>query len=251
VLRGPAKTLLQAAIVGGAAALLVNAFRRGHAPEVSCAGVTPEGGELEGVRYKETIRGGNDPSAPMPMVISFHSRGATPGGAASFPGLSGPIRVIRPAGFIRTPGGGYRWFSQPSTGHETIVPEMRDKGAQLARWIGALIQCRPTVGKPVVTGSSEGAHVAYLLGSQYPALVRGAVAVLGYLPPALWSVDMAPTVGLHTTGDATVPFARTEAFWSAMQAAGAPLQTQTFSGGHSVVAPMGAAWRKAVREMVS
>lgn len=251
MLAGPAKTIVQALLVGGALGLAVKALRKRKtsSPDpVDCSELTNSGGTLNGIRYLETVRGGNDPDVPMPMVVVFHSRGATPGGAASFPGLAGPVRIIRPAGFNRTQQGGYTWFTHSSkTNPEGLTDEMRQRAAELTAWLGALMRCRPTLGRPVVTGSSEGGHVSYLLASESPGLVSGAVALLGYVPPGIWNRSMAPTVGLHTTGDNTVPYARTKAYWDAMKQAGAQLETQTFSGGHSVVEGMGSAWRAAVK----
>jgi len=111
--------------------------------------------------------------------------------------------------------------------------------------------CRPTAGLPIVTGSSEGGHVSYLMASQQSGIVGGAVALLGYIPPGVWNPQMSPTVGLHATADSTVPYERTRAYWDAMKSAGAQLSTQIFPGGHSVSDAMGAAWRSAVSNFVA
>lgn len=247
--------LLTQALLAAAGGVLVAKLlsRRSSAPALDCSGSSTSGGTIEGIRYLETVRGSADPNAAMPMVIVFHSRGATPEGAASFGGIPGPVRIIRPAGFNRTGGGGYTWFS--SSSHDTataeaLTGEMRQRATQLATFIGKLMRCRPTLGRPIVTGSSEGGHVSYLLASRYPVLLGGAVALLGYIPSGIWSSSMAPTVGLHTKGDPTISYSRTAAFWSAVQAGGAPLTTQTFEGGHEVVPPMASAWRSAVASFV-
>lgn len=252
----PAKLIVQGLLVGGAIGLVTKALRkrraRKTASSVDCSDLKNSGGTLNGIRYLETIRGGSDPTVRMPMVVVFHSRGATPGGAASFPGLGGPVRIIRPAGFHQTQLGGYNWFTHSSKKDpEGLTREMRQRGAELAGFLGALMQCRPTLGRPIVTGSSAGGHVAYLLASQYPELVGGSVALLGYIPPGLWNPSMAPTVGLHSTGDNTVPFARTKAYWDAMLQGGARLETKTFPGGHSIVPGMGAAWRAGVKKFAN
>ena len=245
------KAAIQALLAGAAIGLAVKLFRRPADPEpVDCSSIGPNGGTINGIKYLETVRGGSDPNVPMPMVVVFHSRGATAQGAASFPGLAGPTRIIRPAGFNKTQGGGNTWFTKSSkTNPEQLTVEMKQRAQDLQAFLSTLMRCRPTTGRPIVTGSSEGGHVAYLLASEAPGLVAGAVALLGYVPPGIWNYQMAPTVGLHTTGDNTVPYERTKTYWDAMKAAGARLETQTWPGGHSVVQGMGTAWRAAVKAM--
>jgi predicted esterase len=243
--------LLKALTVGVGVGIVVRALRRPSKLSVDCSELGTKGGILDGIRYLETVRGSSDSSQPMPMVVVFHSRGATPEGAATFASVPGPVRIIRPAGFIPTAGGGYTWFSKSSsTNPEQLADEERQRAGQLQAWLAKLMHCRPTTGLPVVTGSSEGGHVAYLLASQSPGLIGGAVALLGYIPPALWSRAMAPTVGLHTTGDTTIPYARTKAFWDAMKSAGAVLRTDTFAGGHAVSSEMSSAWVREVKSFV-
>ena len=65
-----------------------------------------------------------------------------------------------------------------------------------ARWRGAAEAVLQLIHDDLVTGSSQGGSMAYLMASQYPFLVKGAVAVIGWLPEELWTHHMAPTAGL-------------------------------------------------------
>lgn len=208
-------------------------------------------GRLNGLRYLERVWG-EDPSVPMPMVVVFHSRGGVPGGATSyFPGIEGPLRVIRPAGFHHTSGGGYNWMTKSSKRDPAgFAAEMQQGGDRLAKFIADMAQCRPTLGRPIVTGRSAGGHWSYYLANAHPHIVGGAVAISGYVPPQFWNPRMAPTLGLHATGDNTIPFKRTQSFWDAMKVAGAPLETETFPGGHGGATGMSQARRGRVRELV-
>lgn len=245
--RTTAIVLTAAGIALGVAALAWS-IRGRKGSQADCSKVTSSGGTIAGIRYLETVRGGES-NDRLPMIISFHSRGATPNGAGTFGGVS-PVRIIRPTGFNKTDSG-YTWFTKSSsTQPEQLTAEMRMRSAQLAKFIKAITACRPTSGKPIVTGSSEGGHVSYLLASTQPKLVGGAVALLGYLPKGLWNAGMAPTVGLHTTGDPTISYPRTKEFWDAMKVRGADLYTETFPGGHEVVSPMASAWARSVETMV-
>ena len=223
-------------------------------PASDCAGVGVSGGELAGFRYLERVTPGADPSQPLPMVILFHSRGSKPENHAGMfvRSLGFPVRVILPEGPVKLRSA-RSWTTRSSrtAEQEAWSDDLEDLGVDLARFIVEVTACRPTVGDPVVTGSSEGGHVAYLLASVRPDLVAGAVAVAGYLPQSLWSAAMAPTVGLHGEEDSAVPYRRTEGYWMAMEAEGAPIRYQSFPGvGHAVPSSVSRAWRDALRAML-
>ncbi len=217
-----------------------------------CDEVNPDGGVVAGIRYLERVSAGSDPAAALPMVIMFHSRGATP---ESFGGhhhhLKGPARVITPAAPDRL-GSGYSWFKLPARtdDQDELADQMEDAADTMANFISDIVRCRPTSGVPVVTGSSQGGSMAYLMASEYPQLVRGAVAILGWLPERLWNRYMAPTEGLHGVSDKTVPYNRTAQYAQAMQAAGAPFTFRSYDTGHAVSADMSRDWHGAVNRML-
>lgn len=236
---------LAAASITGAAFFVIT--KRKTTP--TCAGVSPDGGRVNGIQYIETRRGSESPNARMPMVIVFHSRGGTAHGAAAFPSIS-PVRIIRPQGVTDS---GNTWFSKSSHSTEvanSMASEMMSKARQLSKFIDVLRRCRPTIGRPIVTGSSEGGHVAYLLASTIPHKIGGAVGVLGYIPERFWTAKMAPTVGLHNSGDTTIPYKRTEHFWQTVRDQGADIHTEVFMGGHEIVPELSAAWNSSVSTMV-
>lgn len=254
-MRGTSKAIVQGLLIGGAVGLLVRSMRRRPSSAqvtADCSQVTDSGGRVAGVRYLESVTAGGDPNKPLPMLVVFHSRGASAAGAAKFGGLQTPVRVIRPEGVVRLSTGAPSWFTLRSKtdDQDTYVREMVERSGQLSRFLAELVQCRPTVGRPVVTGTSEGGHVAYLLASQAPELVQGSVALLGYLPQPFWRGAMAPTIGLHGTADNTVPYARTAEFWQAVSAAGAPLATQSFPSGHKITSDMSSAWTAGIKQML-
>jgi len=219
----------------------------------NCDEVTTAGGKIGGVTYLEKMRGGAGPDDAVPMVIAFHSLGATPHGfAGSLKGI-GPARLIVPGGEFRTKGGGYLWWhrgiidgSKPENLAESMM-EWSRAADRMTHFIDQITRCRPTVGKPIVTGVSQGGHMSYLMASKHPRQVRGAVAVSGGLLPEFWNDNMAPTVGIHGNGDTTVRFQDTQAYADAMQADGADFVFQPFtSSGHGTNSKMSAAWREAV-----
>lgn len=211
-------------------------------------------GELAGFRYLERVTLGVDQNAALPMIVLFHSRGSHPENHAGmfYESLGVPVRVILPEG--PNPLGSHRsWTKRASRtpDQDAWTDELEDLGEDIAHFLHDAVACRPTVGRPVVTGSSEGGHVAYLMASLYPDMVSGAVAVAGYLPEELWDASMAPTVGLHGTDDTAVPYRRTEQYWKTMEAEGAPITYRSFPGvGHGVPSSVSRAWRDALRSMV-
>jgi len=255
-IRGTTKTLLQAALVFVGAGLVARAMRprqsptRKRKPEADCSQVTDNGGTIEGVKYVERVRGGASPDETLPLIVVLHSKGGNPTGAASFSGRPAKARVVAPAGAHRF-GQGYEWVQANS---KTDLPgferDLQAATARLESFIRALMQCRPTEGKPIVTGASQGGHMTYAMASLYPSLIRGGVALLGYIPPNLWNPGMAMTYGLHTTGDNTVPYDRTVQMWESLQRQGAQLSTQSFPGGHSIPSAMGQAWRERVLDLL-
>ncbi len=250
----PKKSIVPLLLGAGAAVLLLSRSSSdgGDTVDADCSDVGTSGGNVAGVDYLEHITAGGDPDEPMPMLIVFHSRGAGAKNAAKFTGLKVPVRVIRPNGIVKLSGGSSSWFTLPSrtSNQEEYERQMGDVANKLGSFVAQIQQCRPTTGAPVVTGSSEGAHVTYLIASQRPGLVRGAVSLLGWLPEPYWSSEMAPTIAMHGTADTTVPYERTKKFWDAMKARGANISTTTLPTGHSVTSEMDNNWRSAVNHML-
>lgn len=237
-------TLVGVAVVGVITAAVVGAALSKRKVKPNCSGVKEGGGELDGVTYLEHVTGGASPDEKLPMVISFHSWGATPKGAASFKSLK-KVRVIRPEGPL-IKGNGFAWSTEAARGNqERLAESLRQTAEVVIPFVRDIQQCRPTVGKPVVTGSSQGGHMAYLIASLAPELVQGAVSVAGWLPEELWNPKMAPTVAIHGTLDATVPYERTAKYAEAM---GFPLYS--FDSGHTVSPAMGKKWREEVKAML-
>lgn len=252
-LRSPAFLIPAAVVTGSLVGLgIARAARR---PD--CSTALPEGGELEGVRYLERLRGGAGADEAVPMVVVLHSLGGRPEGYAGGMGGIGKARLILPEGEYDS-GSGKSWFGKGL--HKVVddgnTPEdlqiWRDAGDRLSRFLSAVTRCRPTAGKPIVTGASQGGEMSLLMATEHRRQIHGAVVVNGDMPAPLWSGRMAPTVMLHGTGDTTVPFewAQEHANWAIDN--GAPLSFKSFSSpGHEVTSAESKAWIGAVKDMVS
>jgi len=224
---------------------------------VDCSGAGENGGVVAGVRYLERMRGGAGPNDRVPMVVLFHALGASPEGYAA--GLSGigPARLILPEGGIAG-GGGHMWFpagikSTLADGFDASeAAAWRSAGDRVANFIRAISHCRPTRGKPIVTGSSQGGEMTLLQASSHRGLVSGAVALNADLPQAFWNARMAPTAMLNGTGDTTVPFEWAQAYADEMRRRGAALSFQSYpSPGQDLTAAQTHAWRQTVANLVA
>ncbi len=196
-----------------------------------------------GLTYVQRLTGGAEASEELPMVVFLHSRGARPEGFASFAQrVKGKARVLFPGGpHVR--GARHSWMTVGSKSAQ-FEDELQVSGEKLASFIQQATRCLPTRGRPVVTGTSQGGHMAYYMSNQYPGLVRGAVAIAGYLPPRYWNRDMAKTYGGHGIYDDVVPYARTKQFWDEMG-----IEHKAFPVGHTT-SGMGPWWGARVNELL-
>jgi phospholipase/carboxylesterase len=216
--------------------------------EVSCDQVSDRGGEVAGLRYLERRSAGAAADERLPMVVVFHSRAATPEGFAGFHGnLHSPARVILPEG-PGTLAGKRSWFALPArtSDQEELEAQMRQTGKLVAKFLRAIRRCRPTIGRPIVTGSSQGASMSYLMANLYPSLVHAAVPAIGWIPRPLWRKSMARTTAFHGTEDRVIPYERTKAEVDRMRGRGAPIDLSAFPVGHSVSSDMARSWRRVV-----
>lgn len=207
--------------------------------------------ELAGLRYVTRYAAGAKPDQALPLVVFLHSRGAKPEGFTSFANrVKVPARVLFPGG-PHVNDGRHSWMTLGSITKQTdeYRRQLRESGAQLAQFISDAQRCYPTIGRPVVTGTSQGGIMTYYMVSQYPELVRGGVAIAGWLPETERNIHMAPTAAAHGTQDTTVPYARTEAMWQELKSAGAPLETRTFNVGHTT-SGMGSWWGARVNDLL-
>lgn len=162
----------------------------------------------------ERTTGGAAHGAQLPMLVFMHGLGDHPR-ADWLPAFDFPARVIFPQ--APTPyGKGYAWFDFHGTASD---PERRAgaisaAAAQVARMLQQLVRDRPTAGKPVVTGFSQGGMLSYAVALHHPQAISRAFPVAGSLPPSLWRIapgaQVAPIVAWHGDADPIVPLGPTQ-----------------------------------------
>lgn len=225
---------------------------RSPAPEGKADTSRPEPAPLE---FVERVTGGASGDATLPLVIAVHGLGDRPERFVRlFERLPFPVRVVAPRGPAKH-GRGYSWFPvrrlPPDPNDAEMVAGIRasaERLAALARW---LAKHRPTRGKPVVTGFSQGGMLSFALAVHHPDAIAAALPVSGALPPALLPEGPVtrPIHALHGTADRVVPFRHGEATARAIAAVTKEeSRLQRFPGvGHTVSPEMRAALYAALK----
>jgi phospholipase/carboxylesterase len=205
-----------------------------------------------GLAYREVVLGGADPDDPLPMVVAIHGLGDHPDNFQHLLlGFPEPVRVILPRGIDPVPDGGFSWFPvrarDPDV--EALAVGIRSAADHIAAGLRELATARPTLGKPVVTGFSQGGMLTFALAVHHPDVVGHAVAVGGFLPPPLLppapaagqgaAAERPSIVALHGTADAAVPFLPTQAAVQALVERGMTADLLVYEGaGHMISDPM-------------
>lgn len=205
--------------------------------------------EAGGLHYLEIVTGRGDPSAALPMLVAIHGLGDRPESFShlldAFPE---PARVILPRG-IDDFEGGFSWF--PTRARDPDVDKLAagvgDAADVIAKGLAVLSKERPTKGKPIVTGFSQGGMLTFALAIHHPDVVGYAVPVGGWLPPPLWpdangsavAPSGAPTVvALHGTADAAVRYEPTKEAVDALAILEFPVTLKTYEGVPHAIPPL-------------
>ncbi len=188
------------------------------APEEPAAPAEPAWLTADGLAYREVMLGGAEPEQRLPMIVAIHGLGDGPDNFRHLlDGFTEPARLILPRAPDPVPAGGWSWFPIRARDPDvaTLSAEVASAAERVAAGIHALEQSRPTVGKPIVTGFSQGGMLTFVLAVQHPDVVGYAIAVGGWLPPPLVptpakGTKYPPLLALHGTADAAVPFLPTQ-----------------------------------------
>lgn len=162
--------------------------------------------------YLEQMTGGAQPNERVPMIVALHPMDGDP--ADLLPLLRGyrrRARLILPYG--QPSGGMYRWFGYARD--DAPAPVVTREADRIAGALGALVAARPTVGKPLITGFSQGGMMAFALVVTHPEAFAAAFPISGLLPLALYPsagvgsgprpAALPPVVAFHGASDLAVP----------------------------------------------
>lgn len=195
-----------------------------------------------GLRYFELVTGGAKPEDPLPLVLLLHGHGGAPESfLKAFSGYRGRARFIAPFAFD-VEGAGYSWF--PVVPHHfnnpAQVPGEVRASDRVAAGLIAIAKVRPTVGRFIAAGFSQGAGLTYALSLRHPSLFAGACAMSGQLPAAMFAISQPtgprPEVhGYHGDRDTTTNLADAKRTIAALSALGYSADLKVFHGiGHEL-----------------
>lgn len=174
--------------------------------------------------------------AVLPLIIALHGRGDDPEGFEHLlDGLPVHARVIVPRAFDPLGDDGYSWFPirARSADVAALARGIDSANDRLAAMIAELLKTRPTRGKALVTGFSQGGMLSFALAVDHPDLIAAAVPIGGWLPPPLVPAALPPAplpsiVALHGEVDVVVPFAPTRESVDALKKQGWPVTLHPF-----------------------
>lgn len=201
--------------------------------------------EAAGIRYLERTTGGAEASERLPLVVAIHGLGDRPEAFTRlFDGFAGRARIVVPYGTAPY-GNGFSWFPLARLDPEALAEGTEKAAHGLAAMIAELARTRPTTGRPIVTGFSQGGMLSFTLAVLHPEQVGEVLPVSGLLAPRLmpssWPAGKAmPRIhAFHGDADTVVPFERARQTVEALQKAGWPVEFSTYPGvGHTVSTKM-------------
>ncbi|HUN53959.1 MAG TPA: hypothetical protein VMU29_02255 [Smithella sp.] len=172
--------------------------------------------------YIERVSGGANPKDPLPMIILLHGKASSPEVMLRFfSNINVPARIIAPRGVSlnSVPVGpfnhDYGWWSIHTrlADEQSFAAAAAETSRRLRVFIHRLLREKPTLGKPVLLGFSQGAIVTYVISVQEPDLLSIALPLSGMLPlpliPKSWPAGKQKPV-IHAFHGVRDPIVRIE-----------------------------------------
>lgn len=160
--------------------------------------------------YVESVSGGADPNSALPLLIVLHGLGDRPEHFLPvFESLPVKARLIAP----RAPdpaGDGGSWYPFDGASPEQMASGIMARALKVAELIEFVTRSRPTLGKPVVTGFSQGGVLSFALAAYYSDQLFAAVPLAGCMPVDVPPPRAAPPAftvrAFHGKTDQRVPY---------------------------------------------
>jgi phospholipase/carboxylesterase len=194
--------------------------------------------EQDGIFFLEVVIGEASFEDELPMLVVLHGRGGSaqiPGGP--FLGLTHPVRVIVPQATERL-GEGYEWL--PVYVGQGLVDRlsatMFEQSSRVARLLRRVAENRPTIGRVIVSGFSQGGLLTITLALYHDDLVGEAFPLACWLPPPLVPTYRRSDLyyprirSMHGMADPTIPLGPTEELFRTLVTLGFDATLVTFPG---------------------
>ena len=209
---------------------------------------------MAGYDYIEFTTGGASLQDRLPIVFFFHSLATQPKGMVRhLKDLPSRARIVMPRGNakFKYKSGGYgpSWWKlrDDPKDQATLARQMREEAQRMIQFIEMANQCLLGVGKPIITGHSQGGMMTFGVASADPGRFKAAVPVSGWIPVEMWPKSLPPTYAVHGTKDGTMGFARIDDFVKRAQSAGLPIELYPIEGHkHGIGGELERTWRELV-----
>ncbi|MFO0675739.1 MAG: dienelactone hydrolase family protein [Polyangiaceae bacterium] len=186
------------------------------------------------------MTGGALPDDRVPMIIALHPMGGDPVDLLPmFSRYRRRARFILPYG--HPSGGMYVWF--PSVREDVDASLVTRETDRLAAVLAALVASRPTLGKPLVTGFSQGGTMTFALAVTHPETLAAAFPISGLLPTSLYpsmastssmpsprASILPPVSAFHGASDLAVPTASARASIAELRRSGYSAELREYPG---------------------
>jgi phospholipase/carboxylesterase len=209
------------------------------------------------IHYLELVTANADPESPLPMIVAIHGLGDSPQGFRTLlEQFDRPARVILPRA-LDAHDEGWSWF--PIRARDRDIDALArgiDHAADvLAPAIAQLTRQRPTIGKPIVTGFSQGGMLSFALAVEHGELFTAALPIGGWLPDPLWptsaNASAPPILAFHGDADAAVRYEPTKLCVEQLRGLGYRAELRTYVGvGHMISPDIHADLLQSLREQL-
>lgn len=132
----------------------------------------------------------------------------------------------------------YLWYD--SVREDVAAAVVTAEADRIAATLDALVAARPTVGKPLVTGFSQGGIMTFALAVTHPEALAAAFPISGLLPPSLYPsaalssgprpAELPPVTAFHGASDLAVPTAGARGSVAELERAGYRAELREYAG---------------------
>jgi phospholipase/carboxylesterase len=218
-------------------------------------------GVAAGLKYLEIVRGEASADEPLPMVIVIHGLGDRPHRGWLYAIDIDPkvkARMILPQAPLPY-GQGFAWFPFRFQDRDeaALAGGISEAAARLTQMIDVLQTQRPSRGRVVVTGFSQGGMLSFALALTQPQKIQFALPISGELPKPLWPNARAQpglprVIALHGAADTVVSFEADAQLVQHLRGLGYPLELVRYEGvGHRITEDMSTRVKRELSAAVS
>jgi phospholipase/carboxylesterase len=196
-------------------------------------------GRVGALRFLEVVIGTDEVERALPMVVALHGFGDAPRVPdGPYLGRARAYRLVMPEGpVVVEPGHAWSALRVRDERPEELAADLGARADEVISLVEILSLARPTRGRPVLTGFSQGGHLALTIATRRPQIASVVLPMAAWLPPSLQPTGAPPALtpirGIHARDDERVPIAPTEALYARLHALGWDARLEIVDGTHA------------------